>query len=237
MLSHGLSSAHMLLIVPLHFMGPLLEALPPVLLQRALFLSTNNLSFLLFWKLTPCLFCISFMQHHRMTPWRHENSISTHVTCSSSPRDSRFTWISFAIIQTHTFWSNHPTQAKAQTRPGWAGVASWQRRASGVGSRPVCVPQLESELWWISSRYFAQHMRIKSSDSIQFLLLITELCRVQKEEQPSGSGFVILKKGKGQSFLNSPTEAHMSKYDVHLSDRSTNYTQIYLIVYSKMVIH
>lgn len=100
-----------------------------------------------------------------MTPWRQENSISTHVTCGSSPRDGRFTW----NIQTRTFRSNHPTQAKAQARRGWAGVASWQWRATGVGSRPhVCVPQLESELWWISSRYFAQHTRIKRADSVQF---------------------------------------------------------------------
>lgn len=57
MLSHGLNSAHMVLIVPLNFMGPLMEALPPVLLQRALFFtSANNLSFLLFFKADPLPF-------------------------------------------------------------------------------------------------------------------------------------------------------------------------------------
>lgn len=102
MLSHGLSSAHMVLIVPLNFMGLLLEALPPVLLQRALFYVNQQSVLPPFLKLTPCSFCISFMQHRRMTPWRQENSTSTHVTCGSSPRDGRFTWISFAIIQTRT---------------------------------------------------------------------------------------------------------------------------------------
>lgn len=87
-----------------------------------------------------------------------------HVTCSSSPRGGEFTWIGLAVASTSTFRSN-PARAKAHTR---AGVASWQRRAAAVGSRPVCVPPLESELWWISSRYIAQHTRIKRADPVQF---------------------------------------------------------------------